>query len=105
MRLYCKHSLVHRTSFIWFPANSRLSASGHPATSAVSALYLQFLSSNFPAAWERLNVMHVANFSLLLHWGGSNSALKPAALLSHMDVVPENGNWTQDAFGGDVVDG
>lgn len=46
--------------------------------------------------------------SLLLTLRGSNPALRPVLLVSHMDVVPaptEGTNWTHPPFSGDIADG
>jgi carboxypeptidase PM20D1 len=50
----------------------------------------------------------VSEYSLLIFWQGSEPLLKPAALLSHIDVVPADTNpdtsrWTHPPFSG-VID-
>ena len=48
----------------------------------------------------------VANYSLVLEYKGSNTALTPFALLSHYDVVPADASaWSVPPFGGVVKDG
>lgn len=50
--------------------------------------------------------MQIATYSLLLEYKGSDTELKPFALLSHYDVVPANAsNWSVPPFGGIVKDG
>lgn len=54
------------------------------------------------------SIRQVSEFSLLIFWRGSDPSLKPAALLSHMDVVPadkdpDTSKWTHPPFGG-VID-
>ena len=54
------------------------------------------------------SIQQVSEFSLLIFWRGSDTSLKPAALLSHIDVVPadkdpDTSKWTHPPFGG-VID-
>ena len=43
--------------------------------------------------------------NLLVKWKGKNSKLDPIILISHLDVVPAEGNWTYPPFSGTIADG
>ncbi|ESK94909.1 gly-x carboxypeptidase [Moniliophthora roreri MCA 2997] len=47
-----------------------------------------FLESAFPRIHSDLKVTKVNTYGLVLHWQGSESALKPILLAAHQDVVP-----------------
>ena len=48
----------------------------------------------------------IANFSLLIRVGGSDSTLKPFMIASHLDVVDaSNASWEVPPFEGRVQDG
>jgi len=67
-----------------------------------------YLEQAFPRAHARLQREVVADRSLVFTWSGSEPALLPVLLLSHLDVVPvEPGSeaaWQQPPFGG-VIEG
>jgi carboxypeptidase PM20D1 len=71
--------------------------------------FLSFLRAQYPLSFERLSVQEIAEYSLLLRWQGSDTALQPVLIDAHYDVVPvEPGtedDWTHPAFGGVVADG
>jgi len=62
------------------------------------------LARQFPLLHERLELTRVESHGLLFHWKGA-SAERPVVLMAHLDVVPVEGDWQHDAFGGAVVDG
>jgi len=62
------------------------------------------LARQFPLLHERLELTRVHTHGLLFHWKGA-SAERPVVLMAHLDVVPVEGDWQHDAFGGAVVDG
>src|SRR3954463_6010914 len=62
------------------------------------------LRAQFPLLHERLELTRVHTHGLLFHWTGA-SADRPVVLMAHLDVVPVEGEWQHDAFGGAVVDG
>ena len=43
--------------------------------------------------------------NLLVKWKGKNPNLDPIILISHLDVVPAEGNWTYPPYSGKIVDG
>jgi carboxypeptidase PM20D1 len=69
----------------------------------------RYLVEQFPLVHENLRRETIGGHSLLYTWAGTDPALKPGLLLSHLDVVPvEPGtedNWTHPPFGGVVADG
>lgn len=53
--------------------------------------YLQFhtfLRGTFPNIFHNVNVEMVNNYTILLHWEGTDKSLKPGVLMAHYDVVP-----------------
>ncbi|MCG8417350.1 MAG: M20 family peptidase [Proteobacteria bacterium] len=65
-----------------------------------------FLRESFPRVHGGLQREIVGEHSLLFVWPGSDSTLKPALLLAHMDVVPADAdNWTRPPFSGAIADG
>lgn len=69
----------------------------------------RLLEGAYPAVHRTLERTIVGDYSLLYEWKGSDPALKPVAILAHMDVVPvepgTESNWTHGAFEGRVADG
>jgi carboxypeptidase PM20D1 len=66
--------------------------------------FVEELARQFPLLHERLELTRVHTHGLLFHWAGASSA-RPVVLMAHLDVVPVEGTWQHDAFGGDVADG
>jgi len=66
--------------------------------------FVDELERQFPLLHERLELTRVHTHGLLFHWPGA-SAGRPVVLMAHLDVVPVEGEWQHDAFGGQVVDG
>ena len=60
----------------------------------------------FPLLHEHLDLTRISTHGLLFHWRGSapEDDQRPVVLMAHLDVVPVEGAWQHDAFGGDVVD-
>lgn len=69
----------------------------------------QWLKTTYPNAFSKLSQTVINGQSLLLHWPGSNTSLKPILWTGHMDVVPiEPGtekDWTHPAFSGAIAEG
>jgi carboxypeptidase PM20D1 len=64
------------------------------------------LEKAFPTVYKALKVEKVNQYSLLMKWTGSDVALKPMLLISHIDVVPAKPqNWTYPPFSGTIADG
>lgn len=62
------------------------------------------LEETFPQIFEKLE-KEIFDGSLLMRWPGVRQDLDPVILMSHHDVVEANGNWTHEAFSGDIADG
>lgn len=73
------------------------------------SLLIHELERMYPNVHSRLDVDEINQFSLLYTWHGSDPALKPVLLASHLDVVPvETGTleqWVWPPFEGRVEDG
>ena len=68
-----------------------------------------FLRAAYPRVFSQLQVEVISDYSLMISWPGTDSALQPILFLAHMDVVPvEPGteqDWQHPAFAGVVADG
>jgi carboxypeptidase PM20D1 len=66
-----------------------------------------YLREQFPRVHQTLRVETVGELSLLYTWQGTDTTLRPAVLVAHMDVVPAEGEtpWTHPPFEGIVADG
>lgn len=71
--------------------------------------FKEFVKKTYPYTDSLLNVTYINEFSMIFQWQGTNSALKPAIIMGHLDVVPvpdENiQKWKADPFGGEIKDG
>ena len=69
----------------------------------------EFLHTTYPRVFTQLEVETVNDYSLLIHWPGSDPALPPVLFTAHMDVVPvepgTEGDWQHPAFAGIIADG
>lgn len=61
------------------------------------------LAQLFPHVFEQLE-MTEADGNLLLHWKGKHCD-RPVVLMSHMDTVPAQGEWTWPPFSGKIEQG
>lgn len=68
----------------------------------------QHMQSAFPLVHQKAERTLVSELSLVFHLKGSDSSLKPALFMGHMDVVPVDlataEQWQQPPFSGNVVD-
>ena len=67
-----------------------------------------YLTQAFPRVHDRIRREEISPCSLLYTWRGSNPDLKPALLMSHLDVVPvesELEEWEHPPFSGEIADG
>ena len=58
----------------------------------------------FPHVFETCEKYDIDG-NLLVRFKGKNSDLKPIVLISHLDVVPAEGEWTYPPFEGRIADG
>lgn len=79
----------------------------------------RFLESAYPAVHDHLKLEVLGGHTLLFRWPGTDAAVKPILLMSHLDVVPaenalEEGGagqddarhaWTHPPFSGAMADG
>ena len=69
----------------------------------------QYLEKTYPRVHKTLEKEVVNEYSLLYHWKGTGSDKKPMLMMAHIDVVPVEeataGDWTHEAFSGDIADG
>ena len=62
------------------------------------------LEKLFPNVFKTLEKIEIDG-NLLMKWEGEDSSLQPIILISHLDVVPAEGEWTYPPFSGELVDG
>lgn len=69
--------------------------------------FIALLSKLYPLTHKHLKLEMVTELGMLLHWKGNDSALDPAVLMAHFDVVPvdENDAWSYPPFAGHIADG
>ena len=58
----------------------------------------------FPSVFKECEKIDIDG-NLLVKWKGKNPKLDPIILISHLDVVPAEGNWKYPPFSGTIVDG
>ncbi len=79
------------------------------ASQAAFVAFRDWIEATYPNVSKALTREIVGDYSLLYTWKGSDPALKPILLMSHMDVVPvvpgTEKNWTHEPFAGDIADG
>jgi carboxypeptidase PM20D1 len=66
-----------------------------------------WLEGTYPATHRSLEREKIGAASLLYTWRGSDAALPPVLLTSHLDVVPapDPESWSHPPFGGVIADG
>lgn len=68
--------------------------------------FQSYLEKCFPLVHQHMTVERINTYSLLYHWKGKNSDLKPCLTTAHIDVVPvEEGtdaDWEHPAFSGTI---
>lgn len=65
--------------------------------------YHKLLEELFPLVHANLEKTEI-NGNLLYYWKGKSSE-RPALFLGHQDVVPAEGEWEHEYFGGEIEDG
>lgn len=58
----------------------------------------------FPSVFEKCEKIEIDG-NLMMRWKGSNSSLDPIIIISHMDVVPAEGEWKYPPFSGTIAEG
>jgi len=71
--------------------------------------FLSFLAAAYPRVHTHLSREVFGGYSLLYKWEGTNTALKPILLMSHLDVVPVDAStssqWRYPPFSGAFAEG
>ncbi|MCE9523293.1 MAG: M20 family peptidase [Alphaproteobacteria bacterium] len=84
-------------------------AADEAASQAAFVAFRDWIAATYPQFANTATREIVGDYSLLFTWAGSDPALKPILLMSHMDVVPiapgSEKNWTHDPFAGEIADG
>ena len=69
----------------------------------------QLLEDSYPTIHQVAKKTVINGYSLVYHVKGTDSSLKPALFLNHMDVVPVDPNtldkWTHGPYSGDIKNG
>lgn len=86
-----------------------VSAEGRPpAAQSLDDLHALFRTA-YPRVHQALGIEIINGGSLLMTWPGTDSALPPAILLAHQDVVPVDetalARWSHPPFDADLADG
>lgn len=68
--------------------------------------FINWLDEAYPFVRKQLEKTVINQYSLLYHWRGTDSALKPVMIIAHYDVVPAINpeNWIHPPFSGAVAD-
>ncbi|CAN5184435.1 M20 family peptidase [soil metagenome] len=74
-----------------------------PALVDVFDTFLTELARLFPLLHAHLDLTRISTHGLLFHWHGA-ADVRPVVLMAHLDVVPVEGDWLHDAFGGEIVE-
>ncbi len=71
--------------------------------------FIGFIAKTYPLVHSKLTLERINSFSLLFEWKGKNTALKPALLMGHYDVVPviqgTEKLWEHKPFAGEIANG
>lgn len=87
-----------QTQTISYPDRSRINFKEYEK-------FIEFIKNAYPHLHQKASLEMIQGYSLLFHLKGSTN-LKPIALMGHYDVVPvKEEGWTQNPFGGEVIDG
>jgi len=73
--------------------------------SAPFLAFRKWMFDTYPLFTSAAELTVIADYSLIFHLKGTDSTLKGACFLSHMDVVPApSDGWTHDPFGGELAE-
>ncbi len=79
-----------------------ISIDNMPADTAAFDSLIHFLVLRYPDVFNKLESEVINQSSLLLHWKGKDTGMKPVIFYAHLDVVPVDTNWSFDPFEGKV---
>ena len=60
------------------------------------------LKELFPTVFKKLEKIEIDG-NIMMKWKGSDPMLDPIIIISHIDVVPAEGNWTYPPFSGTIT--
>lgn len=83
--------------------NETVSKVGDEANAKFTAFH-GVLKSLYPHVFETCEYLNFDG-SIMMHWHGKNPAMEPIVLMSHIDVVPVEGEWRFPPFSGTVAEG
>jgi len=61
------------------------------------------LEKQFPTVFKKLEKIEIDG-NIMMKWKGKDSSLDPIIIISHIDVVPAEGEWTYPAYSGHITD-
>ena len=61
------------------------------------------LEKEFPTVFEKLEKIEIDG-NIMMKWRGQDSSLDPIILISHIDVVPAEGEWTYPPYSGHITE-
>ncbi len=61
------------------------------------------LEEQFPTVFEKLEKIEIDG-NLMMKWKGTDSSLDPIIMISHIDVVPAEGEWKYPPYSGHITD-
>ncbi|MEM8979160.1 MAG: M20/M25/M40 family metallo-hydrolase [Pseudomonadota bacterium] len=67
--------------------------------------FLDWVGTAFPHATKAMTRAVVSGFTPIYHWPGRSSDTGAVLFSGHYDVVPIEGDWSQDPWAGDIIDG
>jgi carboxypeptidase PM20D1 len=80
-----------------------------PPDSAQFLALHHYLQTTYPLVHQHMQREVVSNYSLVYHWKGADTSLRPLLLLAHMDVVPVEASsllqWSVEPFAGILKEG
>lgn len=80
-----------------------VSVAGEPDPDKFRKLH-KVMEKLFPTVFEKCEKIDIDG-NLLVKWKGKNSKLNPIILISHLDVVAAEGEWSYPPFSGTIADG
>ena len=80
-----------------------VSVRGEPQVEKFRAFH-KMMEELFPTVFEKLEKIEIDG-NLMMKWKGSDPELAPIILISHMDVVPAEGEWKYPPFSGEIAEG
>lgn len=61
------------------------------------------LEKEFPTVFEKLEKIEIDG-NIMMKWKGKDSSLDPIIIISHIDVVPAEGDWTYPPYSGHITE-